>query len=489
MSKDPLFGYQSESRDQLIEIVNRRLAALDGSDTGVGKTYTAAGVIKKLRLPTLAVVPKIAITGWQTAADHVGTELDVLNWEMIRTGRTPFGEWANPLTSENRKYRCPRCLSILEFDELDTPCRCSHTKDHSDAVPMTKHNYGKFTWHPGIHFLVLDEVHRANGMKSLNAEMMIAAKRQGIRTLALSATPACSPLHFRGLGYLLGMHELTGPAGFLAWSRGLGCRSHPQFKGWSWMAPKAEQVKIMANLSRMIFPRFGVRLRADDIPGFPERRIQANLFDLEGFKKIDELYAEMKDALSRLNQKKAEDKDPTNPLTIKLRFCQEIELLKVPPVIELTQDYIAKGYAVAIFVNYTETLQELRKRLKCDCYVDGTQTGKPAVRQKHIDNFQANKELRIIVNNQAGGEACSLHDIRGEYPVVGLVFPPLSAQRFKQLAGRLRRAKGKSLALYRVIFAANTKEVETHKKLSQSLNNIDALMDSDFLPDNLNDFI
>jgi hypothetical protein len=57
------------------------------------------------------------------------------------------------------------------------------------------------------------------------------------------------------------------------------------------------------------------------------------------------------------------------------------------------------------------------------------------------------------------------------------------------LVGRLQRHGGKSLALYRVIFAAKTDEVQTHRKLSQALNNIDSLMDGDLVPDNLSDLI
>jgi DNA-directed RNA polymerase subunit RPC12/RpoP len=497
---NPLHYYQEQAKRDLISVLFERTAALDGSDTGIGKTYTACGVIKSLELPTLAVIPKIAITGWQAAADHVGTELDVINWEMLRTGRTPFGWWDHPRTAENARYKCARCLEEVELEdylqsleagtlaETELGCRCNSGGEHT-LIKVKKHHYGKFNLHPGIRFLVFDEVHRGNAMKSLNAEMLIAAKRQGVFTLALSATPAASPLQFRALGYLLGMHELTGDAGFYAWSRGLGCRRHPVFKQWEWMAPKSEQNQIMANLSRLIFPRFGVRLRAEDIPGFPKRRIQANLFDLEGFKKLDELYDEMRDALLRLKDRKSRDMDPTNPLTVDLRCRQEIELLKIPPAVELTRDYLGKGFAVALFVNFSETLAELRRRLECDCYIDGTQTGAPALRQAHIDRFQSNESRVIIVNNQAGGECCNLHDIRGEFPCVGLVMPPPSAQRFKQLVGRLRRSGGKSLALYRVIFAAKTKEVQSHRKLSLALNNIDALMDSDLVPDNLSDLI
>jgi len=480
-----LLPHQPPAVEHLSQVIERRGAALDGSDTGIGKTFVGCGVAQKFDLPTLAVVPKIAISNWHDAAAHLGVEMDVLNWEMLRTGRTPFGWWDHPRVD---KYKCAKCFEQVEVEDAGSGCRCNASGEHT-LERIRKHNYGKFNWHNGIRFILFDEIHRGNARKSLNAELVVAARRQGIPALGLSATPAASPLHFRALGYLLGLHELTGDAGYYAWSRHLRCGRHPRFKQWAWLAPKAEQPQIMANLSREIFPGHGIRLRADDIPGFPERRIQANLFDLDGYKRIDELYEEMREALVRLKERKAADVDPKNPLTVELRCRQELELIKVPAVVELTQDYLAKGYAVAIFVNFSDTIAEVRARLKCNCYIDGTQTGKPAVRQAHIDKFQSNEERVIVVNNQAGGECCNLHDIRGEYPVVGLVMPPNSAGSFRQVAGRLRRAGGKSIALYRVIFAAKTKEVEIHRRLARALDNIDALMDNDLVPDNLRDII
>jgi hypothetical protein len=89
--------------------------------------------------------------------------------------------------------------------------------------------------------------------------------------------------------------------------------------------------------------------------------VQANLFDLEGFKKLDELYEEMREAMLRHRERKALDVDEENPLTKALRCRQEIELLKVPVVVELIRDYLAKNYAVAVFLNFSETMFELRR--------------------------------------------------------------------------------------------------------------------------------
>jgi superfamily II DNA or RNA helicase len=477
---DKLFPYQVEASKDLLGVLASRNSALDGSDTGTGKTYVAAAICKALDKSTLAIVPKIACTSWERAAEHCETELDVYGWEKIRTGKTPFGWWDHPPEGIPARKKCRNCFEVNP--ESDT-CRIN-VNGHDFQNLARKHNYGRFNWHPNLEFIIFDEVHRANAVKSLNADMLIAAKRQNITTLALSATPAVSPLHFRALGYLLDMHKLTGDSGFDRWAAHYGVHYDMMFKGLAWKQTPAVQRKQMAQLNGILFPARGVRVKTTDIPGFPERKIIADLLDLGCAAKIEKLYAKMREAMETLHHIKEGDIDPENPLTKLLRARQEVELLKVPAVVEMAQDYIAKGYAVSIFVNFTATLQEFKKRLKTDCYVDGTQT-KKGERQKQIDRFQANKAMAIIVQNQAGGVACSLQDINGDFPCVGLVMPSVSAIIMRQIFGRLHRQLGKSLALYRVIFAAGTKEIDIHKKVSASLNNGDALMDDDMLPDNL----
>lgn len=470
---DKLLDYQRGPTEHLLGVLARRRAALDGSDTGVGKTYTAAAICAALKRPTLAVVPKIAATSWRRAAEHVGTELDVFGWEKLRAGNTPFGWWDNPLTKDTpRRFQCRWCQLVNPDDK---ECRVNPVDGHDLVKIATRHNYGKFHWAPEVEFIIFDEIQRANG-KGLNCEMLCAAKRQNKIILGLSATPAVTPLHFRALGYMLDMHTLNGPAGFLPWSRHYGCRLHPQFRGWVWMVSKDAQEKHMRQLNQLIFPERGIRIRKDAIPGFPKVHIQADLLDLEKCDKIDWLYEHL-DTVT-------EAEEDEIALVKLLRVRQKIELLKVPLMLELRRDYLDKGYAVAMFVNFSETLAAIRKKLKLDYYIDGTQRTE-AERQPHLDAFQSNETRDIVVNSAAGGVACGLHDIRGEFPCVGLVMPPLSPVSFRQLVGRLNRSGGKSDSIYRVLFAAGTKEVDMHRKLSQKLNNLDRLMDSDLVPDNL----
>lgn len=474
--------WQREPANRLLGLLSNGIPALDASDTGTGKTYTACAVAATLKRPTLAIVPKIAVSVWERAAEYMGEPMSVIGYEKLRTGRTPFGRWDRVPPTEfggrGETLVCETCQQVVDLVKYN-PCYCHPQGIHCVKVKKKPWDYGKFTFAPEIEQLIFDEVHRCNGKDSLNADVLIAAKRQGIPTLGLSATAACTPLQMNALGYLLGLH--TGGHDFYRWAARYGCRKDPVFHGWKWMVSASKQAGIMTEINSKIFPEHGVRLRTADIPGFPDREIIPELYDLEKAGQIDKLYAEMSESLEALKKRSEMDKAPDHPLTLMLRAQQKIELLKVPLAVELASDYAAKGYSVALFVNFSQTVAELRRRLKCDCFIDGSPEGVRG-RSQSIDLFQRNASNKIVVNSAAGGVAVSLHDLDGEHPRVGLVMPTFSATVFRQLLGRLHRDGGKSLALYRVLLAAKTIETKIYRALTAKLDNLDALNDSDLNP-------
>lgn len=480
MSENPLRTHQQTAAQELIEALDRHRVALDGSDTGTGKTYVACAVIKHYDLPTLAVVPKISMTSWKRVADVIGTSFSVINWEMVRTGRTPFGKW----TEEPSKvwWYCNRCFEVSTDPKTAGGCR-NDPEGHAWVRKRSKNKAMEFTWDPRVKFLIFDEIHRAGGRDSQNCAMVTAAKRQGIMTLGLSATPAITPMDMKALGYLLDLHKLEGSAGFWPWLRGWGYRPRPLNQGWEWPISEARQNKIMDGIRRIVFNGRGTRVRTEDIPDFPGRDIQPILLDLDDPGKVDELRKLMHEPLDRLLARRRGDKDPNGVLTARLRARQELELLKVPMVVERAQDLLDSGYSVGIFVNFSDTLAEFRKRLGCDCYIDGTQVGDPAARQKCIDDFLHDLERLIVINIKAGGVCVSLQDLLGIHQRVGLAMPCESAVDFRQLVGRFQRDSGKSTALYQIMLAANTCEEQIARKLIKKLGNLDSLLDGDFVPD------
>lgn len=489
MEIDPtgLLPYQVEPARQLLRALERFGGALDGSDMGVGKTFITGAVLRARDVPTLVVGPMISETGWKKMGNALGVEFDYCHYELLRTGQTPFGQWEHPRPKQLRqKLVCSSCQCVVELS--NQKCPYHHLGIHCVETKKIPHRHGKFIWHPGIKQLAFDEVHRCNAIDSLQSDMLIAAKRQGIPSLALSATSAESPLQLRALGFLLGLHSLVdrqpGCPGFWRWAFANGCRKLP-FGGFHFAVGEERKKEILAEIHGHIFPERGCRVRIAELGDqFPECQITAELYDLEAAGRLERCYDEMESALARLEESRADDVE--TPLTEILRARQQIELLLVPIFVELAQDAVAEGKHVALFVNFRATVDELCARLKTNCRIDGSQTG-VAGAEKRIENMRVFQEDRepFIVGTEAMTASIDLHDVRGEFPRLGLVSLGYSARVFRQLCGRLRRAGAKSKSLYRIILAAGTRQEKVHKAVSAKLNNLDALNDADLWAENL----
>jgi superfamily II DNA or RNA helicase len=487
---DKLRPHQIEPARHLVKLLTAGQNCVDISDTGTGKTYVACAVSNALQLPTLVVCPKIVVSKWGETMKQFGDTVSVIGYEKLRMGTTPFGWWEKPRPADYdpRYYVCQSCQREVKFETVKTvadlwcePCAYHPRGIHCIDTKRRPWDLGKWIWSPNVGMVIFDEAHRCEARDSLHADMMIGCRRYGIPTLALSATLASSPLHMRALGFVLGLHNLVGETGFFPWSAQRGCGLLPGLRGWRWKVGAEKQIKIMRQLRAELIPSRGVRVSCKEIPDFPEREITSELYDIDDPDLLNTLYERMRLALDRHERRKSLDKSPDGPLSKVLRARQKIELLKVPVAAELANDYLEKGYSVCIFVNYRDTITELERLLKTDCIIDGSEAG---VRNRlaNIRNFQSNASRLILVNSAAGGVALELHDTDGNFPRVGLVFPDYSANKMKQLFGRLQRDGGKSKCHYRVILAAGTIETSIHKQMHGRWDNIEALNDADFLP-------
>lgn len=473
--------WQIEPAQQLFELFRQGQNAVDCSDCGVGKTYTACAVMAALKLPTLAIVPKIAQTQWEIAAAHFGESISVIGYEKLRTGRTPYGAWEKlPSLGEDRNYfQCQCCQLRVDFENYQ-PCHCHPLGIHCVIERKVAWNYGKFTFHPAVRFVIFDEIQRCGALDSLNADMLTAAKRQGLRVLGLSATLATSPLQLKALGYVLGLYP--SPRDFVAWASRYGVRYDGSFRGLHWFAGEEKQLGTMREIRANIIPRRGVRVAKADIPGFPEVDISAEIYDIDNVEQLQRVHEQMAEALEKFKDRSS--RYAATALTELMTGHQRAELLKVPLAIELAQDYLEKGFSIGIFVNFRPTMEELRERLKCDCVIDGSAHG-IKYRARSIEAFQTHKSRLILINNTAGGVALSLPDLDGNHPRGGLVFPGHSAEKIRQVVGRFPRENSKSRSFYRILLAAKTGDIKIHKALRRKLNCLDALLDEDLQPDNL----
>lgn len=428
--------FQIPNVAKLCAALLKNKAALDGSDTGAGKTYTAVGVARELGMEIAVVCPKAVIASWnKVIKNHFGMKpVFVLNYESVKTGKyKEIGTWKKISRTSNREV---------------------------------------FTWNiPKNTLLVFDESHRLKGHGTQNSEIAIAAKKQGYKILCCSATNAINPIELKTVGFITGIYKSGKWTQFL---REHGCEQG-RF-GWEFSGDKDVLKKLHADL----FLDRGVRMRREDIKGFPDSEVIAEAYNIDeqSEKELKKIYAEMDKELKYLQAQCKNTKEyQVNAMVIMLRARQNAEIIKVPLFVEMAEDAIENGMSVALFVNFSETVRALSKRLETNCVVWGENKGNE--REKHIADFQADKKRVIIVNIKAGGAGLSLHDLNGNYPRISLISPTPSAVDLRQALGRVWRDGGKTKSLQKIIFAANTVEEEVCEKVKLKLNSLDTINDGD----------
>ena len=371
--KDSAILWQIGAAGKLCAAINHWGAAIDGSDMGTGKTYTACAVARELNLNLCVICPKSVIKSWNNVVKkhfNMGDKLvGVTNYEKLRLGRRD-----------------------------------------SNIASFVLHRHKKrpdFEWKiPKKTLIVWDESQKLKNWKTKNAKTCVAAIKAGYPMLFCSATNATNPLEMRTVGTALKLFE--GNKSYYSWAYENGV-----YKG-QWGLKFNNNPKILKRLHQQIFVQRGVRLCRDKIPNFPKCEITSDVYNMENEDayKINEIYAEMEKELDKLD--KTSKNDIAIETVIQLRMRQKIELVKVPLFVEMVEEGIENGMSVVVFVNFTDTLNAIATRLNTTCIFDGKTPDK--VRDKNVALFQEDKERVILVNIQSGGAGLSLHDLNGRFP-------------------------------------------------------------------------
>jgi len=436
--KDPsgLRPWQVTAVGKICAAIQKWDCAIDGSDLGVGKTYTACGVARELDMDILVVCPKAVMEPWRRVIKNhfkmAGRLVGIINYEMLRRGKSE--------------------------------------SDIASFVKNKKTRTKEFVWKiPKDTLIVWDESQKLKGAKTQNSECCLTALKSGYKMLFCSATNATNPLELRTVGMSLKLFENNKQ--YYQW-----LYKHGVSKGRFGLEFNNSK-EVLTKLNKDIFLGRGVRLTRDTLPNFPESQIIADCYNMDQVErdKINAVYHEMAAELKRL-EKKVKKNDMSHLVAI-LRARQKVELIKVPLFVEMVEEGIENGMSVVVFVNFTETVEALCKRLNTTCVVNGVV--KEHLRQKNIDDFQANKQRVIIVNISAGGAGVSLHDLTGDYPRLSLISPSYSAVQMRQSTGRVWRDSAKSKSIQKIIFISGTVEEEVCEKVKNKLDNLDLLNDGD----------
>jgi superfamily II DNA or RNA helicase len=434
--KNGLREWQIDAVGKIVASIKKWGCGVDGSDVGVGKTYTGCAVVRELKCKVLVVCPKAVKESWKRViSNHFNLDdkcVGIINYEMLRIG-----------------------------------------KSDSDIVRLIKNKKTRkkeYIWKiPKNTLIIWDEAQKLKNYKTKNSEVCMSAFKAGYKMLFCSATIATNPLELRTIGQCIKLFKNSRQ--FYTWAY-----EHGVFRGTFGMEFSGDK-RALNKLHKDIFLNRGVRLNRDTIPNFPESQIIAQCYDMDktDTAKIEKIYDDLKLELSKLDKKSKKDK--ASQLTEILRAREKIELLKIPLLVEMAQEGIENGMSIVIFCNFTQTVNALAERLNTKCIVNGEVKDKD--RQKNIDNFQADKERVILINVAAGGAGISLHDITGKHPRLALISPSYSAVLMRQATGRVWRDAAKTKSVQKIVFVANTVEESVCKSVNQKLENLDLLNDGD----------
>ena len=447
---NPTFDFSKllpPQRDHAVALLNSLYingVACDQSETGVGKTYVAAWLAKNLNSPVVIVCPKVVIPSWTKVLSYFGIKAHCLiNYEKLIRGNTEH----------------------LSF------------KDGKDTGPSD------YTINfPKNSLVILDEVHKCKSATSKNSDFLIKLKMDGYKSLLLSATAATNPLEMKAFGFATTLHNLVSYRHFITSSGAYAGR----YGGFQIDLQSQKTIEAMSNIHNTLFNLYKVSSRMtrkmfDKI--FPDNHVMAECFNMgTNTDKINRVYEQMEAEMAALEESSVNYSQHHFAIMTKAR--RMAELLKVPTMVEMIEDWYDEGISPVVFVNFTDTVEAIEKQLAKNRKFDGKiarivggQSDK--VRQKDIEDFQSDNKRIMIANLAAGNAGVSLHDLIGNHPRGSIISPSYSAINLLQALGRCHRAEGKTTVIQKILFAAGTIEEEACKRVQSKLNALECLNDGD----------
>lgn len=434
------------------EVLRRERVLLEAATTGAGKTYLAAKTITDLKMPALVVCPKIARSQWREVLEGMGAMkyvLDVINPENLIASKKQ--QW---YSHDEGWKNIPEGPALLVFDEL-----------HRGASGIYKRTAGS---------------RKGSGCKqSLMVARWVNRSTPEHKVLALTATPAESPLKMQVIGYLMGFHNFL-MGSFYAWCRLNGCRFVEKNRAGTtaleFTKDRTESASVMRRIRERMGDRF-ISVGPGDIPGFPEEVVETVLVDLakEDHDALVKAYAEMPANIREI-------KPGTDEMVKLLRLRQQAEFAKADVIAQMAVEAVEDGNSVFVCVNYTTARLRIENYLSkhavpfANIYGGQNETE----RQHGIDAFQDNRIHVIVGMSSACGVALSLHDVKHERPRVSLISPNYSVSELTQALGRIRRVGG-TTATQRIILAANSVEERVKRALDRKKMALGALVDGDLM--------
>ena len=452
---DGLLEPQKIHSTKLLNSLHLNGFAFDASPTGTGKTYCASWIAKNYGSSVVVICPKSVQKNWFDTLKSFGID--------------------NPI--------------VMTFERLVRGNTNYYTYDMSVYLNRTNwwKSLGITVNFPNNSLVILDEVHKCKGQKSLSGECLVAIKNAGHKLLMLSASAATNVTEMKAFGYATLLHS---GYGFYDFCKDNGVAFN-RFGLGTWDANLQKCKEGMVRIHNTLFNTLGCanRMNRKDFGNiFPDNQVIADGFDLgSNTAKLQSVYNEMEYELMNLDESSMEYSEHHFAIIMKAR--RQSEILKVPAMVSWIEDMYDEGVSPVVFINFRETLEAIEKRLNSAKYsgkiakIVGGQTQKQ--RDNEIEQFQSDTKRICLVMVAAGSASVSLHDLNGNYPRHTLINPSYSAINTLQALGRCHRANGKTPVVQRFFFANGVEiEEKMRKRVNLRLTNLDSLNDGDLSLDN-----
>jgi len=335
---------------------------------------------------------------------------------------------------------------------------------------------------PDNSLVILDEVHKCKGQKSLMSECLIAIKNAGHKLLMLSASAATNITEMKAFGYATALHKGIDYRDFFQ-ANGVDF-NHFGVATWDKDAQKCKDGMLRIHNSLFNLLNCASRMNRKDFGDiFPQNQVIADSFDMgNNAVKLQSIYNEMHAELMQLEESSKEYSAHHFATIMKAR--RQSEILKVPAMVNWIIDMYREGISPVVFVNFRDTLEAIEKKLNESDSFDGKISKivggqSKTKRNEQIELFQNDISRVCLVMIPAGAASISLHDLNGNYPRHTLINPSYSAINLLQALGRIHRAEGKTKCIQKVMFAAGTIEEDACKRVQSKLNNLECLNDGD----------
>lgn len=494
---EKLYPYQREHIKNLERCFDSQNVILDASDPGTGKTAVISALCALKNCDMFVIDPKSVTPQWFKFAEMFNVRvIGVSNYELIKTGKY-YTSYQDAI--EEKSKICPYIKPVKNnrtnpFEVTLPPCVVVIDEAHkgknyrtqtSKLLACIKESFDTLKNAQQVANTTSNQRNQ-QGTKKLddNKPDDNQANANAVYKIAiLSGTIAETLDDFRVTAYILGIAQY-GSHAYKVWKNQLlaaypdktpaeaihstifpkyGARMNIKsiiddeksmkhergnlegsrlFRMYKWVLQE-----VSMTMSTQWIDVFSIILSTyNDLRSFKQSHISAKVYQMspEAETEITAAWNDINQAIESIKNKQMGE---IHPLTVILRARQRIEMLKVPTMVEIAMEFLMSNRAVIIFVNFTETIAELRRSLSsfvgefgsCLTCVQGSQS--MSERRQNIENFQNGNSICMLVNVHAGGTGTSFHHINpNALPRSTVISPPWSGIVLKQTLGRVNRA-------------------------------------------------